>query len=65
MQDKLWDINMLLEHYPALKLWGVRSMIRYRTIPIVRLGRRIYFDPEEIDKWISDHKIEAKKNISR
>jgi len=60
MEAKLWDINMLLEHYPALKLWGVRHMIRNRKIPLIKLGRRVYFDPEEIELWISEHKIPAR-----
>ncbi len=59
MKEKLWDIDLLLENYPALKPWGVRHLIRTRRIPIVKLGRRIYFDPAEIDAWIEGNKVPA------
>ena len=59
MRERLWDLNMLLENYPALKPWGVRWLIRKRRIPLVKLGRRIYFDPIEIETWIESQKIPA------
>jgi len=62
MQAKLWDLNMLLENYPALKPWGVRHLIRLRRIPIIKIGRRIYFDPDEISSWISEHKIPVRED---
>ncbi len=57
MNEKLWDLNMLLENYPALKPWGVRHLIRLRRIPIIKIGRRIYFDPDDIREWIEGKKI--------
>lgn len=59
MNEKLWDLNMLLENYPALKPWGVRHLIRLRRIPIIKIGRRIYFDPDDIREWIEKMKIPA------
>lgn len=59
MKEKLWDIDLLLKNYPALKPWGVRHLIRTRRIPIIKLGRRVYFDPAEIDAWINSQKIPA------
>ena len=56
-EDKLWNLNQLLEHYPAFKEHGIRWQIRLRKIPIVRIGRRIYFDPMEINRWIEGNKI--------
>lgn len=57
MQEKLWDIDQLIKNYPALKKWGVRWRVRMRTIPIVKIGRRVYFDPVEIAKWVDRNKI--------
>ena len=57
MKEKLWDIDLLLKNYPALKPWGVRHLIRTRSIPIIKLRRRIYFDPAEIEAWIDSKKI--------
>jgi len=62
MQEEiLWDINKLMENCPALKHWGIRWLIRTRQIPIVKIGRRIFFDPEDISAWIEDHKIPVQK----
>jgi len=60
--ERLWDLKQLLEHYPAFKLWGVRHLLRYRKIPSVRIGKRIYFRPERIEKWIEEHEISIEGN---
>ncbi|MEQ9617819.1 MAG: helix-turn-helix domain-containing protein [Deltaproteobacteria bacterium] len=56
-QDRLWDMRQLMEAYPAFKEWGVRWLVRHRRIPVVRIGRRIYFDPEDINRWVEKNKI--------
>jgi len=62
MSEKLWDIHQLIKNYPALKLWGVRWHIRRRTIPLVKISRRIFFDPEDISAWIEKQKIKPIQN---
>ena len=57
VDEKLWDLKHLLKNYPAFKEWGVRWLIRHRRIPMVKIGRRIYFDPSEITLWIQKNKI--------
>lgn len=59
-EEKLWDINRLTANYPVLKHWGVRWLIRTRQIPIIKIGRRVFFDPEDISAWIKRHKIKEK-----
>jgi len=61
--ERLWNLKQLLVHYPAFKEWGVRHLIRYRRIPLVKIGKRIYFRPERIDEWIRENeiKIEGKQ----
>lgn len=56
-KDKLWDIKQLIENYPAFKFWGIKYLVKNRRIPIVRIGKRIYFRPERIEEWISEHEI--------
>lgn len=56
-EPQLWDLKQLLKNYPALKHWGVRHLIRNRKIPIVKIGRRIYFDPQDIADWKEQNKI--------
>lgn len=38
---------------------ALRWLIRTRQIPTVRIGRRFYFDPQELDVWIEGHRIPA------
>jgi len=61
-KQKLWDIKQLVDNYPALRPWGIRWKIRNRDIPIVKLGRRIYFDPDDIREWINKNKIPVINN---
>lgn len=64
MKCKLMDLEQLLQHYPALRSkkgkngrYRLDWLIRNRRIPIVKIGRRNYFDPDEIDAWIQSKKI--------
>lgn len=34
---------------------ALRARIRRRQIPIVRIGGRIYLDPDAIERWIKDN----------
>jgi len=56
--EQLWNLNQLLEHYPGLSYHGVRWLIRNRRIPIIKIGKRIYFDPQEVEIWKNSQKIE-------
>lgn len=55
-QQKLLDFKTVLERY-SFKPWGLRHRIRVRQIPFVKIGRSIYFDPEDLDRWIEEKKI--------
>lgn len=57
MAETLLDVHQLLKKYPALKHWGLRWLIRNRRIPLIRIGRRIFFDPADISAWLDAHKI--------
>ena len=57
-KTKLIDKKILMELHPALSnKWTVEWLIRTRQIPIVRIGRRVYFDEVEIEKWIKKRKV--------
>jgi len=45
--------------------WGLRWLVRTRNVPIVRIGRKIYFDPVEIKKWIDQQKIPVQTESKR
>ena len=62
----LIDSQELLRRYPALRsrkgkkqTYRLDFLVRSRKIPIVKIGRRIYFDPRDIEAWIESQKIPA------
>ena len=67
MFEKLIDTQELLRRYPALRsrrgkkpTYRIDWLTRNRAIPIVKINRRNYFDPREIDAWIESHEIPAR-----
>ena len=44
----------------SLKESSLRWLIRKSMIPIVKIGRRIYFDKKEVEKWIEEKKIDER-----
>ena len=43
--------------YLGRTTWAVREMIWAGKLPIVRDGRRILLDIDDLDKWINQNKI--------
>ena len=45
-------------HYLGMSVWGLRGLIYGGEIPVVRAkaGRKIYFDIEDLDKFINQNK---------
>lgn len=40
---------------------GLRWLVRKRAIPLVKIGNRIYFQPEKVRKWIEAHAVPSKE----
>jgi excisionase family DNA binding protein len=40
----------------GISFWGLRALIERGEIPIVRMGRRVLVDIEDLNSWISQHK---------
>lgn len=55
--SKLLDKKSLEERHPGLKRNTIEWLCRTRQIPIVKIGRRIFFDEMEILKWIDSNKV--------
>ena len=34
---------------------GVRGLVKRRQVPVIRLGRKVQFDKEALDRWIQRH----------
>ena len=56
-KELLIDNKTLLRKYPAFSRWGLEWLIRNRRIPIVNIGRRIYFDLADVEIRIRIKKI--------
>ena len=56
---KLIDRKELRVKHPALfaKPYRMDWLIRSRKIPTVKIGRLIYFDEAEVEKWIAKHLV--------
>ena len=63
LNARLIDREELLELYPALaskgknKYYRLQWLTRSRQIPVIKIGRRLYYDPEDINEWIEGKKI--------
>ena len=69
---ELIDREELYQMFPALKGRGknprhrVDWLVRTRTLPgMVRIGRRIYFDPDKIRQWIQKNEIPVQNGERR
>jgi len=62
MQDNLlWDFETTRKKI-SKSIQGMRWLIRVRGIDgMVRVGRRIYFDPVDVQKWVQKNKIKNQK----
>ena len=60
MSELLWNFEETRKQIKRSE-HGMRWLIRNRAIPIVKIGNRIYFRPEEIKEWIREHSIPALK----
>ena len=59
--ELLWDFEETRKQIKK-SVHGMRWLIRQRAIPLVRIGNRIYFRPDEIKKWIDEHSIPTREN---
>jgi excisionase family DNA binding protein len=51
MDRRLLDIDELCERY-GFRKWTIRSYCSQRKIPFLRVGRRVFFRPEDIERWL-------------
>jgi len=60
-KESLIDRKQLIELYPALgaRKYRLDHLIRMRQIPIFKRNRNIFFNPNEIDKWIRENEIKV------
>lgn len=45
-------------HFLGVSAGKVRKDLREQTIPFVRIGRRVVFDPDRLRRFVADHTVE-------
>ena len=60
MQELLWSFEETRKQIKRSEQ-GLRWLIRINAIPMVKIGKRIFFRPDEIENWIEEHSIPAQE----
>jgi len=59
MEDQLlWNFKQTCKKLNKTP-WGLRHLTRNRAIEIIRIGRKIYFDPSSVRAFIEKNRIPA------
>lgn len=60
-KQSLVDRKQLIGLYPALgaKKYRLDHLIRTRQIPIIRIGKNIFYNPNDIDTWIQKNQLKV------
>lgn len=62
MTKQMCDLKTISE-YLNVSVPYIRKLVRAKMIPYYKLGNRLKFDIEEINRWIELHRQEEKKSI--
>lgn len=59
--ESLIDRKQLMQLYPALgaKKYRLDHLIRTRQIPLIRIGKNIFYNPQDIDSWIKENQVKT------
>jgi hypothetical protein len=61
MSQGLLNIEEAVRKYPYWKSRSFRAFVKDGVLPCYRLGKRIYFKPEDIERFIETHYRPAPK----
>ena len=68
MPDNILDIQLLSEHEMAKALGIKYSMVRKMRIedglPFVRVGKRIFYRPQAVQKWLGQQETDNKSCLN-
>jgi excisionase family DNA binding protein len=45
----------------GVSVFTVRKLIRQRAVPFYRVGRRIVLDPEDLERYLCQHRVEPRE----
>ena len=63
MEKRLFNIDELVT-YIAVPKGTIYNWISQRKLPFVKMGRRVKFDKQDIDKFIDERKIVLHKDFA-
>ena len=63
MGSKMMNTKELAE-FLSLSEDHIRRLVSQRSIPFVRMGRAVRYDPCDIEKWLSTKRVYTKKEIN-
>jgi predicted DNA-binding transcriptional regulator AlpA len=55
--EPLLTVEDLMKVFPMMSRWSVYRLVGHGDIPHVRIGRRIYFDPAAVRRYIADRGV--------
>jgi excisionase family DNA binding protein len=64
VERKLLDIDELAARY-GFRKWTIRSYCSQGKIPFIKVGRRVYFRVDDIERWLDGHVHPAAEIIVR
>lgn len=53
-QRILLDIHDLRKEYPVLSIWAINNAIKNYNMPVIRIGRKRYFNKDSIELWLKN-----------
>lgn len=56
-KKRFLDVKEVAE-YTGLAESTIYTMVSERRIPFTKMGRRLKFDRDKLDRWIRDHSVE-------
>jgi len=45
----------------GVSVFTVRKLIRQRAVPYYRVGRRVVLDPDDLERYLRQHRIEPRE----
>lgn len=54
-ESRYLSVAQLAEYAPALTQKAIYHLVADGKIPHIRLGRKIQFDKEKVDRWMERH----------
>jgi len=54
VERRLLDIDELEARY-GFRKWTIRNYCSQGKVPFIKVGRRVYFRGEDIERWLDEH----------